>query len=282
MQADRKLAERAAETVAADVQRAMRSQYLQVARRLDALYAEAQSRGTLSRTKLWNYRAYRDLEAELSHYCEAGSVIQRESLTRALDGVFEDVIGAPVSRFDPKEVVLPYSPRAFIDTAWSGESYSARIWKNTNRLADQIRTDAQLVVQGLKSPGEIKRQLMADFDVSFHQAERLIDTEISYVLNKANLEQYRRFGVGKITIVNLDVNTCEKCKALEGQVFAVDDAPVLPIHPRCHCSYCVPADGDDAEITASGGDLDSVYAEAGVKGYESAKFAMPGRRGTRA
>ena len=104
--------------------------------------------------------------------------------------------------------------------------------------------------------------------MSYRQAERLIDTEISYVLNKANLEQYRRLSVGKVTIVNLDVNTCEKCKALEGQVFRIDDAPVLPIHPRCHCSYCVPAEGDDAEVTASGADLDRVYADAGVKGYE--------------
>ena len=87
-----------------------------------------------------------------------------------------------------------------------GENPAARIWKNTNRLADQIRTEAQLVVQGLKSPGQIKRELMHDYDVSFHQAERLIDTEISYVLNKANLEQYRRYGVGKVTIINLDVN----------------------------------------------------------------------------
>lgn len=187
-----------------------------------------------------------------------------------------------------------------------GENPAARIWKNTNRLADQIRTEAQLVVQGLKSPGQIKRELMHDYDVSFHQAERLIDTEISYVLNKANLEQYRRYGVGKVTIVNLDVNdssrataqgagatspggaigtqpgaaaacaeaqrrqcvTCEKCKALEGQVFRIEDAPVLPIHPRCHCSYCVPAEGDDAEVTASGLDLASVYADAGVEGYE--------------
>ena len=71
-----------------------------------------------------------------------------------------------------------------------------------------------------------------------------------------------------MTIVNLDVNTCDKCKALEDQVFLIDDAPVLPIHPRCHCSYCVPAEGDDAEVTASGLDLASVYADAGVEGYE--------------
>lgn len=70
-----------------------------------------------------------------------------------------------------------------------------------------------------------------------------------------------------MTIITLDVNTCEKCRALQGQVFLIDDAPVIPIHPHCHCSYCVPADGDRAEVTASGANLDELYAREGVKGY---------------
>ncbi len=53
-------------------------------------------------------------------------------------------------------------------------------------------------------------------------------------------------------------------------MFALEDAPVLPIHPRCHCSYCVPRDGDAAEITASGQDLEEIYRRKGVKGYGEA------------
>ena len=45
-------------------------------------------------------------------------------------------------------------------------------------------------------------------------AERLVDTEVSYVMNRANLEQYRGYGFRKVEIINLDVNTCDKCKAL--------------------------------------------------------------------
>ena len=76
-----------------------------------------------------------------------------------------------------------------------------------------------------------------------------------------------------MTIITLDVNTCEKCRALQGQVFLIDDAPVIPIHPHCHCSYCVPADGDRAEVTASGANLDELYAREGVKGYEQGSAA---------
>lgn len=267
LKADRRLAERAQAEVEAEVKRALRSQYLQVARRLDSLYAEAQSRGTLSRTKLWNYRAYRDLEAELRQYCEAGAVIQIDAITKACDKVFRDVIGVDVGSVDRGKFILPYSPRAVIDTAWSGESFSTRVWGNTEELARRIRGEAQQMVMGLKSPATVKQQLMKDYDVSFRQASRLVDTELSYVLNKANLEEYRRRGRKKLTITNLDVNTCDKCKALEGEVFFTEDVPVLPIHPRCHCAYCVPDDLDAAEVTASGEDLDAVYARKGVKGY---------------
>ena len=128
---------------------------------------------------------------------------------------------------------------------------------------------------GDKSLGDVKRQLMRDFDVAWNQADRLVDTEVSYVMNRANLEQYKGYGFRKVEIVNLDVNTCEKCKALEGEVFDIHDAPVVPIHPRCHCSYCVPEEGDEAGITASGANLDEVYARKGVKGYDKPKQYAP-------
>lgn len=264
---DRALAERAKAEVEAEVRRAYRAQYLHVARKLDELYAEANRRGELSRTKLWNYRRYRELEAQLVKYCEAGHVIQRDAITKALDTVFEEVIGTGVEVFQREKYILAYTPRAVIDTSWSGEHYSSRVWRSQAALAERIRGEAQQILLGEKSPGEVKRLLQKDFDVAFSDAERLVDTELSYVLNRANAESYGRMGVQKVTIVNLDVNTCEKCKAIEGEVFALTDAPVLPIHPRCHCSYCVPRDGDAAEITASGNDLAEVYARHGVKGY---------------
>lgn len=267
MIADRKLAERSMAEVEAEVRAVKRGQYLQISRRMDGLYAEAQTRGTLSRTKLWNYRAYREMEVQLREFCEVDVRTQKHGMDKLLGEVFENVIGQPMENFDPGRIILPYSPRAVIDTAWSGENYSARIWKNTNRLADEIRNEAQQVVMGLKSPGQVKRDLMNYYEVSYNQAARLIDTEVSYVLNKAGIENYRRLGVQKVTIITLDVNTCEKCRALQGQVFLIDDAPVIPIHPRCHCSYCVPADGDAAEVTASGANLDELYAREGVKGY---------------
>ena len=275
--ADRALADRAAGEVEAEVRRAYRSQYLQAARRLDSLYAEAMRGGELRRTDLWNYLQYRKLEEDLARFCEAGSVIQRDALTKALNGVFKEVIGADPDRFDRGRFILPYSPRAVIDTAWSGESFSSRIWGNTRELAERIRGEAQQMLMGMKDPATVKQELMRDYDVSFKQASRLVDTELSYVLNKANLENYRRRGRRLLMITCLDINTCEKCKALEGEVFRTEDVPVLPIHPRCHCAYCVPKGGDEAnEPTASGANLEEVYARKGVKGYGAKTWSPKG------
>ena len=267
---DQALAQRSADAVAAEMKREYRLHYAQVVKRLDSLYVEAQRRGELSRTKLWNYLSYRDMEEKLSDMVDGGSMIQRDKLTKTLNRVFEDVIGASADRFRREGFVLPYDPRAVIDTAWSGASYSERIWKNNERLAQAIRSGCRGIVMGLESPTTIKQRLMKDFDVTKSQAERLVDTETSYVFNKANLMKYQQSGRQKLTIVCRDVNTCDKCKALEGEVFLTMDAPVLPIHPRCHCAYCVPQELEDAEVTMSGSDLEAVYARKGVKGYGDA------------
>lgn len=262
---DRALADRAAAEVQAEVRQVLRGQYYQTVRQMESLYAEAQSRGELSRTKLWNYRKWLDQEKRLREFADDFSVFQEKKIRGVMDRVFEETIGASVDAFRQDKFLLPYDPRAVIDTAWSGEHYSARVWKNTGELARRIEAEAQQIVMGDKSLGDVKRQLMHDFDVAWSQADRLIDTEVSYVMNKANLLQYEKgYGFAKVAIICLDVNTCEKCKALEGEVFDIHDAPVVPIHPRCHCSYCVPAEGDGAEITASGANLDEVYARKGA------------------
>ena len=275
LERDRLLADRSAKQVADRVKRSLRGQYLQTVRHLEGLYAEAQSRGELGRTKLWNYRRWISMEKQLREFADDFRLYQEEEIRKVLDRVFRETIGADVDSFQQDKFMLSYDPRAVIDTAWSGEHFSQRVWKNTNQLALRIRAEAEQVVLGEKSMGRIKRQLMNDFNVTWSDAERLVDTEISYVLNKANLEEYRRRGRKKLTITNLDVNTCDKCKAVEGEVFDIRDAPVLPLHPRCHCSYCVPEEGDRAEITASGANLEEVYARKGVKGYEQAKQFTP-------
>lgn len=273
---DRALADRAAAEVQAEVRQVLRGQYYQTVRQMESLYAEAQSRGELSRTKLWNYRKWLDQEKRLREFADDFSVFQEKKIRGVMDRVFEDTIGASVDAFRQDKFLLPYDPRAVIDTAWSGEMFSDRIWRNTNALAERIRAEAQQVVLGEKSMGQIKRELMHDFDVAKSDADRLIDTEVSYVMNKANLLQYEKgYGFVKVTITCLDVNTCEKCHALEDEVFDIHDAPVVPIHPRCHCSYCVPEEGDEAEITASGANLDEVYARKGVKGYDKPKQYAP-------
>lgn len=250
--ADRRLAARSQQVVEREIKQALRREYLRTAKNLESLYAEVQSRGELSRTKLWNYRGWRDTAAELEQFCETGSVIERDAITKCLDKVFEDVIGAPVEEFDRSKFVVRFNPRAIIDTNWSGDNYSSRIWKHNQALAERIRIMAEQVVTGTVASGDLYRQLQREFNVTYAQAKRLVDTEISYVLNRACIERYRAYGVQKVEILNLDVNTCKRCEELEGRVFYLDDAPVLPIHPNCHCTYVVPVDGDDAPITLAG------------------------------
>ena len=75
---DRALADRAAAEVQAEVRQVLRGQYYQTVRQMESLYAEAQSRGELSRTKLWNYRKWLDQEKRLREFADDFSVFQEK------------------------------------------------------------------------------------------------------------------------------------------------------------------------------------------------------------
>ncbi len=248
--ADRAMADRAAEETLKDLKKLYRQQYLQVSRELDSLYAEYQRRGELSRTKLWNYAAARRIEESMRDFSGTGVVIEAEKLYKCLDRVFEDTIGVPrdalesVAGMVPRFV--PIDKARVIGTAWSGASYSERVWRNREALRERVKIDIEKILTQGKGLQDVRKQLMREFDVSFRQADRLLRTELAYVQNQATLDRYRNIGVKKVTWQAKSVGcTCERCQALDGKTWYLPDAPIAPLHPNCRCGYLMAE--DDAE-----------------------------------
>ena len=254
---------RTAEQAAKEMRRYYRAQYLRTAKQMENLYAEVQRQGTLSRTKLWQYRQWREMEADLAKFCDAGAMIERDRIRQCLDKVFADVIEKPVEFFDPSQYVIRMSPEAVINTAWSGENYSERVWKNRTELAEHLRMDMEEMIGQGTSIGEITRRVQKDFNVSYGRAEALVKTEASYVFNQATLARYEASGIEKVRyITERDSRVCESCAGYDDMVFYLEDAPRLPLHPRCRCRYApvierpgeeVPVDGqlEEGDTTAA-------------------------------
>lgn len=131
--------------------------------------------------------------------------------------------------------------KEFIDKAINapinGETFSRRIWKNTNQLANRIHNDVVDMVREGKRPNEIARQIKDDFNSSAYEAKRLVVTESAKIQTSAQVDVYEQSGVVSEVefCATLENNTCDDCGAMDGRRFPLDNAPQIPIHPNCRC-----------------------------------------------
>lgn len=121
---------------------------------------------------------------------------------------------------------------------WSGQNFSARLWKDTDRLAAAVKEQILLELLTGKREHDISQEIAARFSVGYNDARRLIRTEASYVTNQMQLEAYKEMGVTKyIYVATLDLRTSKICRSLDKKTFEVKDATVgvnyPPMHPWC-------------------------------------------------
>ena len=277
------------------IQTMYRSQYLKVAKKLERLMEEVEKGKSLSRTKLWNYSRWREIERSLSSFVTGGSVIEREAIHKCLDKVFEEAIGVPVESLNTAMFTVKPDPRTVIDTAWSGERFSSRVWNNRAALAQRIKIDMEdMIVQG-RGLSEMKRELMDEFGVGYRKADTLLRTEANYVMNRAHMQRYESMGLKKVrwNAKNLEAKRCEICGGRNGKVFWIESAPIAPAHPHCGCRYTgvvefpgeeVPVDGEGLPMKGAGNaqQLLNVRVESGIMKVDAeaivAAAKMPGGR----
>lgn len=138
------------------------------------------------------------------------------------------------------DVVLP-SKKAMekmMREPWRGGDFSSRLWKNTKQLATVLNDTLRHGVQQGKNVTEIAVELDAKMQQGFHAAHRLARTETMHVLNVSSLEGYKAAKIEKVQFwAAEDERTCELCGKLHGKVYDFNNAPVLPMHPNCRCTY---------------------------------------------
>lgn len=129
---------------------------------------------------------------------------------------------------------------SLVNASFQNATFSDRIWMYQDALKDRL---SQLLTSGMiqgKSPAELARQLRREFDVSRHQAERLMRTELCRVQTEAQKLSYKRNGYRKYIYLALGATPCEDCLENDGQVFKVDEMSIAvnapPMHPNCMCS----------------------------------------------
>jgi SPP1 gp7 family putative phage head morphogenesis protein len=105
----------------------------------------------------------------------------------------------------------------------------------------------------LNDAGKIERSFPSDA-----WAEMVARTETTRAYTAGVTDLYRQADVDKVMFLSSqDERVCDECDDLDGQTYAIDDAPDIPIHPSCRCVYVIAPDdplqqADEVEVEGEG------------------------------
>lgn len=126
-----------------------------------------------------------------------------------------------------------------INSVWcaDGKSWSQRIWKNTELLAETLNEELIHCVASGKKPTELKKLLINRFDVSYQNADMLVRTEIAHIQVQAALKRYEDAGVLEVQVwASEDERRCDNCGKLHKTKYPIGAAIPVPNHPNCRCN----------------------------------------------
>lgn len=182
--------------------------------------------------------------------------------------MMRDMTGGVVSHATPD---LQGLLRA-MDTAWSGRNYSARIWRNTDHLAQMLEDEIEAAFLSGKSVRRMANAIMDRFGVGYRAAECLMRTETSYVQNRTAAKSYEDAGCTEYEVLTAqDRRTCQYCAKQNGRRYllatmqAGENAP--PFHPNCRCTI-LPVVGEEERLAKKAGpeELGFAVAKTGESG----------------
>ena len=151
-------------------------------------------------------------------------------------------VGNAIKTLNEREI------ESILQMEWSGASYSQRIWRDNDVLANKLKDELVKAAINGTNPRVTAKKLRDVFGGTKPNTERLVRTESTYVANASTAKRYDNMGVkGYEFVAVLDRRTSSICREMNGQTFPLSDfmpgtnAPAM--HPNCR-STIVPAASD--------------------------------------
>ena len=235
--------EEAKEELARELSKRTKKSYARSYKRLikyiDALFAEIQDKGleNISRTDLYNLQKYAALRNKIAKEIGDLAVDDNKKLSKLLDDIAVGTYKSNLKQMGLDFTILSeQQARAIASQNWTGIKFSERIWGNANDFNTRVMNDIEEMVIGGRSPDNIKKKLIEDYSIKFHEADRLIRTEASHAYNSAALQSYIDAGCTEVDFL-AESDCCDLCEPYSGKRYPINDAPVIPVHPNCRCTY---------------------------------------------
>ncbi len=131
-------------------------------------------------------------------------------------------------------------------------NFSQRIWDNSEKLGEYLRTQFTATSMSGKSINKIAQELSEYMNVGLYNATRLVRTEVNHFANEAEMLAYEELDIEKYKfIATLDNRTCEHCAELDNKVFNVKERKpgknCPPIHSNDRCTTVAEFDDEVTE-----------------------------------
>lgn len=141
-------------------------------------------------------------------------------------------LGFSFSLIDPKMI------ETVINSKWSGENYSKRIWNNTSSLATSLKQELLVSLVTGRTDQETANIIANKYAQGASKARRLVRTESCNLANQMEMLSYEECGIETyIYVATLDLKTSDECRRLDGKRFSVAEQQpgknCPPMHPWC-------------------------------------------------
>lgn len=115
--------------------------------------------------------------------------------------------------------------KLLLNEKWTnGANYSKRIWDNSEKLGNYLKTQLTADTMTGKSIAKISKELSEYMNVGLYNATRLVRTEVNHFANESEMLAYEELDIERYRfIATLDNVTCKHCAELDNKVFNVKD-----------------------------------------------------------
>lgn len=128
-------------------------------------------------------------------------------------------LGFNFSQIDNRTINL------LLNENWTnGANFSQRIWNNSEKLGNYLRTQLTADTMSGKSIQKIASELSSFMNVGLYNATTLVRTEVNHFANEAEMLSYEELDIEKYRfIATLDNVTCKHCAELDNKIFNLKD-----------------------------------------------------------
>lgn len=189
---------------------------------------------------LYKLDKYWKMQGQLKEELRKLGSRQIKALTEAFETNFFDVyFSLGIEGLEAYHTIDEAGARQIINQIWvaDGKSWSARVWENTEKLAQTLNDELVSCVVSGKTTSDLKKILQDRFSVSYSAADSLARTELAHIQTQAAKQRYEDYGIKEVQVwANSAERRCEICGELHKKIYPVGAAVPVPAHPRCRCT----------------------------------------------